>query len=97
MYVIKNNKDRILNLGTKQGNMLMFEPSEIKEVSEDMVSLFESEILHYEQGGMLKIETKKKQKTQKTMVDNETPNTVSESKPKKRTTRRSKKSKKKSE
>jgi len=58
--IIKNNKERLINLGTKEGSMLIFNPGEEKEVSETVSLLFESDIAKYVEGKILSVVTKKK-------------------------------------
>jgi hypothetical protein len=48
------------NLGTRQGKMLMFLAGEEKEISKELVNIFEKELEYYVGAGMLEVVTKKK-------------------------------------
>ena len=80
--VIKNKKSHLINLGTKQGKMLIFNPDEEKEMAESLVAHFEDEILKYVEGDFLEIVTKKKAAVAVDSVVNESPVETIVAKPK---------------
>lgn len=82
-FIIKNNKERVINLGTKDGSMLNFRPGEEKFVPEDVAQKFLNEIESYSTNGLITVVDKVKDVVQ-TNEFVQTENTVSDV-PKKRT------------
>jgi len=52
---IKNKTDRLVNLGTRNGHMLNFNPGETKEIGETLLKDFEDMIKRYVDGNFLEI------------------------------------------
>ena len=65
--IIKNNKERLINLGTREGHMLVFNPGEEKELSASVAKTFESVLEQYVDASLLTVVTKKKEAK---LVDN---------------------------
>lgn len=83
-FILKNNKERVLNLGTKEGCMLCLKPSEEKFVPDSVAQLFYSEIEHYSNNELITIVDKVKEVIQTNQfVATET--TVADTPAKKRT------------
>lgn len=78
MFKIRNNKNHVLNLGTKQGRMLMFNANEEKEVSKEIVELFEHEIAYYDQTNLISIVSKVNTEKKKEVVSEQTKNVIKE-------------------
>lgn len=56
-YILKNLKsDRLVNLGTKEGKMLLIQPNSSITISQDMLNLFDFEIERAMIGGFINIE-----------------------------------------
>jgi len=55
-YKLTNLKDRMLNLGTKEGKMLNFSGKNSRTVSEEVYNLFDVEIERAVSGGFLRVD-----------------------------------------
>lgn len=59
---VKNLKDRVINLGTRNGHMLCFNPNEVKEVKGEILETWKDMIINYDQVGLLEIQSKEEDK-----------------------------------
>ncbi len=52
-YKLTNNTSRLLNFGTKNGSMLLLQPKESKEITEEQAQAYSYEIENYTNGNAI--------------------------------------------
>ena len=70
VLVIKNNKtDRLINLGTIKGRMLVLGPGKSATLDKELAELFEKRIIQYVSGGFISVDKTDEEKKPKAKVE----------------------------